>query len=234
MATDPAGAGVGVGVELQGIYDGVVADGLALVVEMIVYGVFSLLHSRREMQRAHVSFAPCFGRVLRLHGRILHHNHSVSSSRYSLASDAPTNLALCRTYSRKGDLTRTKTIMLLITILMFSIATCHTAFSLWMVWTNMRLSILGDLPPIEFRGIVVAWTDCLPCVNVSISIYRVGLCAVIDAEGWMGWCVVHVERCGGHVARLVIIQTKSSALDHARWVSHTEYVLSSSFLFRLK
>lgn len=38
MTTDPAGAGVGV--ELQGIYDGVVADGLALVVEMVVYGSF--------------------------------------------------------------------------------------------------------------------------------------------------------------------------------------------------
>lgn len=43
MATDPAGAGVGVGAEaeLQGIYDGVAADGLALAVEMIVYGSFS-------------------------------------------------------------------------------------------------------------------------------------------------------------------------------------------------
>lgn len=39
MTTDSAGAGVSV--ELQGIYDGVLADGLALVVEMVVYGSFS-------------------------------------------------------------------------------------------------------------------------------------------------------------------------------------------------
>lgn len=40
----------------------------------------------------------------------------------------------------------------------------------------MRLSILGDVPPVEFRGIVVAWTDCLPCVNVSGVV--VGYCFV--------------------------------------------------------
>lgn len=31
----------------------------------------------------------------------------------------------------------------------------------------MRVMILGEVPPTAFRGVVVAWTDCLPCVNVS-------------------------------------------------------------------
>ncbi|EIM91675.1 uncharacterized protein STEHIDRAFT_153296 [Stereum hirsutum FP-91666 SS1] len=143
MTTDPAGAGVGV--ELQGIYDGVVADGLALVVEMVVYGFYA-----------------------------------------SMVLFSTTIIA------RRGDLTRCKTIMLTVTILMFAVASCHAAFSLWMVWTNMRLSILGEVPPDSFRGIVVAWTDCLPCVNFMLNdavvMWRARLLSRRRARRWIMIC----------------------------------------------
>lgn len=52
----------------------------------------------------------------------------------------------------------------------------------------MRLSILGEVPPDSFRGIVVAWTDCLPCVNVSRGFVSViflhVLCAVTYGHGF--------------------------------------------------
>lgn len=51
MATDLSGAGISD--QSQVIYDGVVADGLALVVEMVVYGAFSF----RQIRDTTCSFA---------------------------------------------------------------------------------------------------------------------------------------------------------------------------------
>lgn len=65
------------GVELQVLYDVVTSYGLALVVEMIVYGeplsCQRCLNAMRQSEPIHFIF-----RVLRLHGSILHDSHTVS------------------------------------------------------------------------------------------------------------------------------------------------------------
>lgn len=57
--------------------------------------------------------------------------------------------------------------MTLITSVMFLVASCHWSLSLRLQAINLRATILDEATPQSLRGIEVAWTDCLPCVNVS-------------------------------------------------------------------